>query len=99
MLVGCHAIIIGTIISGTANGLAQLLASRFFLGTYGCQQTPTLHTPTKATGWGYSLAASAAPAYVMEISHPACRGHLDRPVQLLVLYRLPSTQLVHAELV
>ena len=27
-------------------------------------------------GWGYSIAASAAPAYVVEISHPAYRGVL-----------------------
>ncbi|KAJ5490145.1 Major facilitator superfamily domain general substrate transporter [Penicillium expansum] len=58
MFTGSCAIILGTIIGGTANHMDQLLASRFFLG------------------WGYSLASSAAPAYVVEMSHPAYRDIL-----------------------
>ena len=58
MFVGCFAVIVGTILGGTAHEIGQLLASRFFLG------------------WGYSIAASAAPAYVVEISHPAYRDIL-----------------------
>ncbi|KAJ5782116.1 Major facilitator superfamily domain general substrate transporter [Penicillium paradoxum] len=58
MFVGSCAVILGTILGGTANHMDQLLASRFFLG------------------WGYSLASSAAPAYVVEMSHPAYRDLL-----------------------
>ncbi|KAL2821843.1 MFS general substrate transporter [Aspergillus cavernicola] len=58
MFVGSGAVILGTILGGTANHMDQLLASRFFLG------------------WGYSMAASAAPAYVVEMSHPAYRDVL-----------------------
>ncbi|CEJ55140.1 hypothetical protein PMG11_01415 [Penicillium brasilianum] len=58
MFIGSAAVILGTILGGTANHMDQLLASRFFLG------------------WGYSLASSAAPAYVVEISHPAYRDLL-----------------------
>ncbi|KAI9935134.1 hypothetical protein MW887_000755 [Aspergillus wentii] len=58
MFVGSCAVILGTILGGTANHMDQLLASRFFLG------------------WGYSLASSAAPAYVVEMSHPAYRDIL-----------------------
>ncbi|KAF4765745.1 hypothetical protein HAV15_003541 [Penicillium sp. str.  len=58
MFAGSCAVILGTIIGGTANYMDQLLASRFLLG------------------WGYSLASSAAPAYVVEMSHPAYRDIL-----------------------
>ncbi|KAJ5419393.1 uncharacterized protein N7487_002943 [Penicillium crustosum] len=58
MFTGSCAVILGTIIGGTANHMDQLLASRFFLG------------------WGYSLASAAAPAYVVEMSHPAYRDVL-----------------------
>ncbi|KAG0155350.1 hypothetical protein PDIDSM_925 [Penicillium digitatum] len=58
MFTGSCAVILGTILGGTANHMNQLLASRFFLG------------------WGYSLASSAAPAYVVEMSHPAYRDIL-----------------------
>ncbi|KAJ5558057.1 Major facilitator superfamily domain general substrate transporter [Penicillium sp. DV-2018c] len=58
MFVGSIAVVLGTILGGTANHMDQLLASRFFLG------------------WGYSMASSAAPAYVVEISHPAYRDVL-----------------------
>ncbi|KAJ9481687.1 hypothetical protein VN97_g11778 [Penicillium thymicola] len=58
MFTGSCAVILGTIIGGTANSMDQLLASRFFLG------------------WGYSLASAAAPAYVVEMSHPAYRDVL-----------------------
>lgn len=34
MFAGCCAVILGTIVGGTANHMDQLLASRFFLGTY-----------------------------------------------------------------
>ncbi|KAJ5382979.1 Major facilitator superfamily domain general substrate transporter [Penicillium concentricum] len=58
MFAGSCAVILGTILGGTANHMDQLLASRFFLG------------------WGYSLASSAAPAYVVEMSHPEYRDIL-----------------------
>ncbi|KAJ5630198.1 Major facilitator superfamily domain general substrate transporter [Penicillium longicatenatum] len=58
MFVGSCAVILGTILGGTANHMDQLLASRFLLG------------------WGYSLASSAAPAYVVEMSHPEYRDIL-----------------------
>ncbi|KAJ6190515.1 hypothetical protein N7519_000536 [Penicillium mononematosum] len=58
MFLGSAAVIVGTILGGTANKMDQLLASRFFLGR------------------GYSLASAAAPAYVVEMSHPAYRDIL-----------------------
>ena len=58
MFIGCAIVVVGTVLSATANREAAFLAGRFFLGL------------------GVSIASGAAPAYVVEIAHPAYRGKL-----------------------
>ncbi|OJJ50293.1 hypothetical protein ASPZODRAFT_58497 [Penicilliopsis zonata CBS 506.65] len=59
MCIGCGFVILGTIIEGTSNISGKL--AQFLAGRF-------------FLGFGNSIAASAAPIYVVEISHPAYRG-------------------------
>ena len=59
MFIGCMCVIVGTIIEGTSNLSGSL--GQFLGGRF-------------FLGFGNSIAASAAPIYVVEISHPAYRG-------------------------
>ncbi|MCJ1392892.1 hypothetical protein MMC18_005764 [Xylographa bjoerkii] len=59
MFFGCFAVVIGTIIEGTSGMTGSL--GQFLGGRF-------------LLGFGVSIAASAAPIYVCEISHPAYRG-------------------------
>ena len=59
MFIGCMGVILGTIIEGTSN-LSHSLG-QFLGGRF-------------LLGFGYSIAAAAAPIYVVELAHPAYRG-------------------------
>lgn len=61
MVIGCTCVILGTIIEGTS-GLTGMLG-QFLGGRF-------------LLGFGNSIAASAAPVYVVEMAHPAYRGQM-----------------------
>lgn len=59
MFIGCFIVVAGTVISSTSVYTSSL--GHFLAGRF-------------FLGFGVSIAASAAPSYVVEICHPACRG-------------------------
>jgi len=59
MFIGCFIIVVGTIIQGTTSKTGSL--GQYLGGRF-------------LLGFGISIAASAGPAYVVEVAHPAYRG-------------------------
>jgi len=74
MFIGCFMVIIGTVIEGTSNIRHSL--PQFLAGRF-------------FLGFGVSIAASAAPTYVVEMSHPAYRGVMTG------MYNCKSPQVFH----